>query len=193
MTLFLLILIISGCGQKNNVLPNNEDGAQNTRMVRNSNITEPQPKSNTEVSQHLSDLAAGVPDVKNATTVVLGNYAIIGLDVDADLERSEVGSIKYSVAESLKNDPYGANAVVIADPDAYTRLREVGEDIQAGRPITGILNELADITGRVMPEIPIDIVNENNQHNLDKQKRQMNEKEDQKLEKQQEKQSYNKK
>lgn len=193
MTLFLLILIISGCRQNNNVLPNNEDGIQNTRMVRNSNITEPQPKSNTEVSQHLSDLAAGVPDVKNATTVVLGNYAIIGLDVDADLERSKVGSIKYSVAESLKNDPYGANAVVIADPDAYARLREVGEDIQAGRPITGILNELADITGRVMPEIPIDIVDENNQQGLDKQKQQMNEKEDQKLEEKQEEQSYNKK
>ena len=193
MTLFLLILIISGCGQKNNTLPNNEDGAQNTRMVRNSNVTEPQPQSNTEVSQHLSNLAASVPNVNNATTVVLGNYAIIGLDVDADLERSKVGSIKYSVAESLKHDPYGANAVVIADPDAYARLREVREDIQAGRPIRGILNELADITGRVMPEIPIDIVDENNQNSLDKQKRQMNEKDDQKLEQEQEKQSFNKK
>lgn len=193
MTLFLLILIISGCGQKNNALPNNEDGAQNTRMVRNSNVTDPQPQSNTEVSQHLSNLAASVPNVNNATTVVLGNYAIVGLDVDADLERSKVGSIKYSVAESLKHDPYGANAVVIADPDAYARLQEVREDIQAGRPIRGILNELADITGRVMPEIPIDIVDENNQNSLDKQKRQMNEKDDQKLEQEQEKQSFNKK
>ena len=76
-----------------------------------------------------------------------------------NLDRSEVGSIKYSVAESLKNDPHGARAVVVADPDLNARLKEVTEDIRIGEPIQGILNELADISGRLMPEIPADLVN----------------------------------
>ena len=50
-------------------------------------------------------------------------------------------------------------AVVVADPDMNARLKEVSEDIRNGKPIQGILNELADISGRLMPEIPADLVN----------------------------------
>ena len=61
--------------------------------------------------------------MNDATAVVLGPYAIVGIDVNKNLDRSEVGSIKYSVAESLKNDPYGARAVVVADPDMNARVK----------------------------------------------------------------------
>ena len=54
-----------------------------------------------------------------------GNMQLLGLMLDKNLDRSEVGSIKYSVAESLKNDPHGAKAVVIADPDTNARLKEI--------------------------------------------------------------------
>ncbi|WP_373710437.1 YhcN/YlaJ family sporulation lipoprotein, partial [Escherichia coli] len=74
-----------------------------------------------------------------------------------NLERSKVESIKYTVAQALKNDPYGANAVVVADPDTVSRLRGMASDIKAGRPVSGILDELAAIVGRVMPEVPNDV------------------------------------
>ena len=61
-----------------------------------------------------------------------------------------MGTIKYSVAESLKNDPHGARAIVVADPDMNARLREIGEDIRKGEPIEGVMNELADIAGRLI-------------------------------------------
>ena len=55
----------------------------------------------------------------------LGRYAIVGIDVNSKIERSQVGSIKYSVAESLKKDPHGARAVVVADADTMQRLKEI--------------------------------------------------------------------
>lgn len=54
-------------------------------------------------------------------------------------------TIKYSVAQALKNDRYGANAVVIADPDTVSRLREMSREISEAHPVTGILDELAAI------------------------------------------------
>lgn len=107
-----------------------------------------------KVADRLVKLATGVEQVNDATAIVLGRYAIVGLDVDAKLDRSKVGSIKYSVAEALKADPKGAYAVVTADPDLNFRLREMRKDIQDGRPIAGIMDELAGIVGRIMPQVP---------------------------------------
>ena len=86
-----------------------------------------------------------------------GKWAVVGIDVNAHLDRPEVGVIKYSVAEALKEDPQGANAIVTADPDIVQRLREMNADIRQGRPIAGIAEELADIVGRLIPQLPRDV------------------------------------
>ncbi len=111
-------------------------------------------KSSRQISKRLVELSMKVPDVKDATAVVVGKYAIVGIDVDDNLDRSRVGSIKYSVAEALQHDPYGANAAITADPDIFTRLQEMGKQIAEGKPIGGIMEELAAIAGRLIPEIP---------------------------------------
>ena len=43
-------------------------------------------------SKHLANLAASVPDVKKATALALGDYAVVAIDVDKDLDRSKVGN-----------------------------------------------------------------------------------------------------
>ena len=138
----------------------------------------------------LIDLAVQVPHVHDATAVVLGDYAIVGIDVDQDIDRSQVGIIKYSVGEALANDPYGANATIVADPDMNARIREVAADIQNGHPIRGILNELSDITSRIIPEVPGDPLKQSPTKTLNNQKQNVNDDaEKQQLEKEQNKQS----
>lgn len=128
---------------------NGADADQNNNRAESNNRTDSQ-----EVADRLVKLATSVDQVKDATAVVLGRYAVVGLDLDAKLDRSKVGSIKYSVAEALKADPKGAYAVVTADPDITFRLREMGKEIREGRPVAGIMEELAGIVGRLMPQIP---------------------------------------
>lgn len=189
MKVYLILLfslfILCGCRGNNETAENK----QHTINVKNSTIQEVDKKTGQEISKHLADLAASVPSVNDATAVVLGKYAIVGIDVNKNLDRSEVGSIKYTVAESLKNDPNGARAIVVADPDINARLKEIAEDIQKGEPIQGIMNELADISGRLMPEIPADLTDPNTKNMLDEQKKQLNEDEEKKLEQKQEEQS----
>jgi YhcN/YlaJ family sporulation lipoprotein len=143
-----LLLIAGGCQMANDDLKQNteKNGQQNNSF---SNID---TKESQEISQKLEKIVLEVPNVRNADAVVLGNYTFVAVDVDENVDRSKVGTIKHSVTESLQNDPHGKNAIVVADPDIIARLREVGQDIADGKPIQGIMNELADIAGRIMPE-----------------------------------------
>lgn len=183
--LLCLSLFIAGCNTNHEA---NKEGNNNGQIVqvKNSSTKNFDRQTGQKIAQHLVSLASSVPNVKDATAIVLGPYAIVGIDVDKDLDRSQVGSIKYTVAESLKHDPNGANAIVVADPDLNARLKEIQEDIQNGRPIQGIINELADITGRIMPEIPADIIDPTPK---DKQKEKLSENEKNELEKEQNSQS----
>jgi YhcN/YlaJ family sporulation lipoprotein len=190
--LFLLFasLLLSGCGMNN---MQNEaaspDTGQNAINVKNSTIQETDRQTGQEISKHLVDLSTSIPNVNDATAIVLGKYAIVGIDVNQDLDRSEVGSIKYSVAESLKHDPHGARALVVADPDINGRLQEIADDIEAGRPLQGIMNELADISGRLIPEIPADMVDPHPRNATEEQDSRLNNQEQNKLEQKQQEQS----
>lgn len=189
---FILIIVVSGCtNQPRNIALENEKS--NIIHVKDSADVQVDRKTGQEISAHLVELATRIPNVNDATAIVLGQYAVVGIDVNSDLDRARVSTIKYSVAESLKNDPYGATAVVIADADTYVRLQEMGRDIQRGRPITGIMEELAEIVGRVIPEIPIDLKEPTAPNPTELNNPQLPENEKRSLERQQQKQSNHQK
>ncbi|MCJ7843269.1 YhcN/YlaJ family sporulation lipoprotein [Lederbergia sp. NSJ-179] len=173
----LAIIGMSACSQQNVDDNRGEaDALPRGVSVKDSHLDDNRQRNATdeERANHLADLAASVPDVHNATAVVVGNLAVVGIDVDQNLERSKVGTIKYSVLESLRHDPQGAGAIVIADPDLNARLREVGDDARAGKPIQGVMNELADIVGRIIPDVPLPEEGKNPEDAVDNQDDQMN-------------------
>ncbi|MUT66214.1 YhcN/YlaJ family sporulation lipoprotein [Paenibacillus sp. NEAU-GSW1] len=157
-TIGAIIAITAGCSTvaRNETSPS----PQNNNGVR-AQQTHPQKKeikNSGEVALHLEQLAKGVKGVENAHCVVFGNTAVVGIDVDSKLDRSRVGTIKYSVAEAFHKDPYGIDAIVSADIDVYQRLNEIGADIRRGKPITGFAEEMADIIGRIVPQLPREVM-----------------------------------
>ncbi|MFD1018032.1 YhcN/YlaJ family sporulation lipoprotein [Thalassobacillus hwangdonensis] len=124
-------------------------------QVKDSDPVQRKDLNNQQIARHLAKLALEVPNVKDATAVVAGPYAVVGIDVDKDLDRSRVGTIKFSVAEALKHDPYGKEAIVMADADGMERLRQLSNKMGQGHPIQAISDELSAIIGRYMPEVPI--------------------------------------
>src|SRR3954468_7503477 len=181
-----LCLILAGCSTKKE-LTNNENSSY--VKVKNSYIESVDRKSGQEISKRLVKLATSIPNVNDATAVVLGKYAIVGIDVNSKIDRSQVGSIKYSVAESLKDDPYGAKAVVVADADTTQRLKEIQADINNGRPIQGIMEELSDVAGRLMPEIPGDLITPSPKNATEKPDNKLPTNDEKQLKKEQEDQS----
>lgn len=151
------ILIFAACQQnvKEESLPNQE--SENEYMqIENSQPNHNPPVENDQISNHLADVARKVPNVNHATAIVAGPYAVVAIDVDKELDRSRVGTIKYSVSEALQHDPYGKTAVVIADADGMERIRSMTKKMQDGYPVQGIIDELSAIIGRYMPDFPID-------------------------------------
>ena len=158
--------------------------------MKNVNYTNKSNKPNEKAADHLASLAASVPGVNDATAVVVGKYAIVGIDVKAKLDRTRVESIKYSVAESLKNDPDGANAVVVADVDTYERLKQIGKQIKKENR-RRYTDELAAIVGRVMPQVPNDMIENKETNPIQDNDKQLPKDEEQELRKEQNDQSNN--
>lgn len=149
------IFILAGCQQDNreNAL---EEKSTSDRIihVENTNQTQLKNYSNSEIANHLANVAASVPDVYGAAAIVAGPYAVVGIDVDQDLDRTRVGTLKYSVSEALSHDPYGKTAVVVADGDVLKRIRDMNDKIKQGYPVQAVVDELAAIVGRYMPYLP---------------------------------------
>ncbi|MGG3884792.1 YhcN/YlaJ family sporulation lipoprotein [Brevibacillus panacihumi] len=159
-TTISICLLLSACtttGNKppaNQAAPKQNQNAPKTQRVQQTNPGPVKNQSAQATADRLVELAKRVPKVNGATAVVVGKYAVVGIDVNAHLDRPQVGVIKYSVAEALKEDPQGATALVTADPDIVQRLREMGADIRNGRPVSGFAEEMADIVGRIIPQTP---------------------------------------
>ena len=184
------LLLIVGCQQKDsNSLADKEQRNNQFVNVKNSDPRENPDLKYSEMATHLADLASDVPNVNDAAAVVAGPYAVVGIDVDKDLDRSRVGTIKYSVVEALQHDPYGKTAVVIADADVMERLRGMANKISQGHPVYGFVDELSAIVGRYMPEFPI---NENRPQEPDQNKEIIPEKDKEKLDDVEEEQSNQK-
>lgn len=183
------IVLLSGCNNNNNDAIERDTTQSNIVNVKNTTTDDVDRKTGQQIAKHLVEISTSIPNVNDATAVVIGKYAVVGIDVDAKLDRSRISTIKYTVAESLKKDPYGANAVVVADPDTTERLKQMGKDIQNGKPISGIFEELADIVGRVIPEVPNDLIKNSNPNPKNENNKQLNKRESNQLEKEQEDQS----
>lgn len=152
--LIVLALIFAGCSANKKASPKPAPQSNGTQRVQQTAPKPKQPQNAKATADRLVKLASSVPKVNSATAVVFGKVAIVGIDVDARLDRSRVGTIKYSVAEALREDPQGARALITADPDIVQRLKEINADIRRGRPIAGFAEELADIAGRIVPQAP---------------------------------------
>lgn len=116
---------------------------------------------NTDIANRLADIALNVPHVTNAETLILGPYVAVAIDIDEDIDDTRVGTVKYTVSEALQNDKYGKTAVVIAEANMTDRFREMQNKLKDGRPIQGVLDELAEIVNRYMPTFPVEDQKEN--------------------------------
>ncbi|AOZ91699.1 YhcN/YlaJ family sporulation lipoprotein [Paenibacillus crassostreae] len=158
----VLLSLLTSCGTaSDNASPSPRNQQQNQEMdtlnIRSATDDMTDQSQDLSLKNHLEALAERVSGVERAHCVVIGDTAVVGIDVDGDLPRSRVGTIKYSVAEALRADPQGMRSLVTADMDLSHRLDEIGKHIRQGRPISGFSSELADIVGRIIPQLPKDV------------------------------------
>src|SRR5690625_4146414 len=101
LTLIVSLLLFTGCQQETQQDPPNQHEETNEQMiqVKQSQSNDETEFSNEQIATHLANVASSVPQVNNASAIVAGPYAVVGIDIDGELDRSRVGTIKYSVSE----------------------------------------------------------------------------------------------
>lgn len=168
-----LLIALTGCQQQNHAQ------SQPNPRYQDVNYKVNKQKSNGSgqaIAKRLVDIATRIPEVHHATAVVAGRYAVVGIDLDKHLDRARVGTIKYTVAQALKKDPYGANAIVTSDPDIIERLKRMNQAIRNGKPVSGIAEQLAEIVERLMPELPNNVQTPNNTNMMNENNNQIDQK-----------------
>ncbi|WP_182199042.1 YhcN/YlaJ family sporulation lipoprotein [Paraliobacillus salinarum] len=181
------ILLLTACQSNEEQSLVDQESDDKVLQVKNSDPSKEQENlTNQQIAKHLASVANRVPDVNSATAVIAGPYAVVGIDVNKELDRSRVGTIKYAVTEALHDDPYGKTAVIIADADGIERIKNMAKGFQEGHPVENIVEELSAIVGRYMPETPPKNTNTNE---TDQNKDNISNKEKKELEKIQEEQS----
>lgn len=104
------------------------------------------------VSKKVSDEVQRLSEIKKATTLVVGDTALIGVEFDAQYKGEMTTRIKDMVANRAKAaDKRIQNVSVTADPDLLTRVQDLGKKLDGGSVISDITTEFTEIVNRIAP------------------------------------------
>jgi YhcN/YlaJ family sporulation lipoprotein len=111
-----------------------------------------QPIGLTEMANQIAQECTRIRGVSKAYVLLTGKTALIGVDLDSRITGSHIDTIKYSVKEAAERVGPGYHAVVTADLDTVTRIRNLAAGVRAGKPTSTFSDEMADILSRLLPE-----------------------------------------
>ncbi|MDX9871531.1 MAG: YhcN/YlaJ family sporulation lipoprotein [Clostridia bacterium] len=125
----------------------------NTDQFNNDNMNNRMNQDNA-LAEQLASKVRTIEEVNKATVVVNGNQAWVGVDLKAGAGARLTEKLKTKIMEMVKVQSNQISTVyVTADADVVTRLKNIADDIAAGKPVSGFRDELNDITTRIMPKV----------------------------------------
>ncbi|GAW29800.1 MAG: YhcN/YlaJ family sporulation lipoprotein [Bacillota bacterium] len=104
-----------------------------------------------DAADDIADAVSRIDGVNKASVVVVGNVALIGLDLKAGIEGTKVEAIREKAATTAKRDPRIVNAVVETDPDAVGRIKKIAAGVRQGRPISEFFDQISEFFKRLKP------------------------------------------
>ncbi len=166
-------LIFTGCSKNNNTqqtppatnnqADNQTNDAQNNATGNDSNNSADKTDNNAvsdadngDLQQRAEKIAdAVVKDVarvKDARTVISEKMAYVSVSIDETADTDQSAALKDEISEVVKKTDTEIETVyVMEDADTFTRMKEIGEDIANGKPVSGFAEELENLFVRVTP------------------------------------------
>ncbi len=133
--------------QRTTPLPGTPEGPAN-RVPNN------EPQEDTRRAENLVDRIEDLKDVEDATAIVSGSTAYIGIDMNEDLQGKMTDALKQRVINRAEEtDRMLTRVYVSADSDTVTRLRKFADDIEDGKPISGIIRQIDEMFRRPAPTV----------------------------------------
>ena len=135
-----------------------------TPSYQKPNVTSPSPTTpaptpspttmNTnQMAMKATTEAKMVTGVRNATAVITGKTMYIGLDLNANLDKTKSTAVEKEVLNKVKKMEPSYTVMVSSDIDAVTRIKKVSQGIAAGKPLSSFSKEIQNIGTRMTPKV----------------------------------------
>ena len=93
-----------------------------------------------------------IAQVKDSRVVISEHMAYVSVEIDKTADASESMNLKDEISRvTKKTDSKITTVYVMEDADTFTRMKEIGDDIAGGKPVSGFLKELENMFVRVTP------------------------------------------
>lgn len=100
-------------------------------------------------ADRMAEAASAVDGVENATAVIVGGTAYVGLDLDPAVDRRKADAVEEEVARRVNRVVPRYHLVVTSDADMLGQLTEIDNGLRAGRPVDQFRDRLNVIDQRI--------------------------------------------
>lgn len=127
---------------------NRRDTDLGSNVERDNNTEDDMSERADEIAEEISDLN----NINNTSVLINNDTAIVGVDMENDAEGEVTTDLKQQIERIVKNvDDDIDNVNITADPDLFTRISNMAEDIGNGRPVSGFADQFQEILRRITP------------------------------------------
>jgi spore cortex protein len=162
----LLMLSLVGCANNDNT--NNTNGNETNDQTNtaenagaggsadgtndaNTNDTNGNGQWNVEVADDVAERISAMDEVDNAYVLVTDQNAFVGAVLKNDVTEND--DLKNKIADEVRKDNSNYNNVYVSfNPDVAARLTEYADQIRAGEPIEGFIEEFTTGINRMFPD-----------------------------------------
>ncbi len=115
-------------------------------------VVTPAPTYPRNVADRVAAEAKKVKNVRSATIVISGKNIYLGLDLNANIEKSKRAAVEKTVLDRVKQMEPNYTIHVTSDADTVTRIKKVAQGIAGGKTISSFDREIREIANRIKPK-----------------------------------------
>lgn len=113
----------------------------------------PTPTAQATTADRVVRIVNAMPEVKTSYALVVGNVAMVGVDMRDKLSADKENALKTRISADTKRQmPELAEVWVTSDPDLVKRIRDLAGRISRGEPVTGFFEEISNIAKKLQPK-----------------------------------------
>ncbi|WP_158606539.1 YhcN/YlaJ family sporulation lipoprotein [Paenibacillus ginsengarvi] len=105
-----------------------------------------------EAAQSISDQLTGIDPIKTANVLLMGNNAYVAVSTKDGRDIDQSSDVKSKVTQQVQAArPDIKHVYVSANPDFVSRMNGYTRDLNAGKPVSGFIDEFGAMVQRLFP------------------------------------------
>ncbi|EOD01528.1 YhcN/YlaJ family sporulation lipoprotein [Caldisalinibacter kiritimatiensis] len=153
--LITMSIIMIGCQpQEKPAPPNNYNNNQNPDTDYENDIYFDENMDNkmSNRADKIANAVARMGEVNRATVVVNDNTAIVGVNMENNMEGTMNNDLRQRIERTVKNTDNKITSVAITtDPNLYSRIDSIARNIRDGEDMTGYRQDIQEIMMQISP------------------------------------------